>query len=197
MKFLSIILLLLLAGCTKRNFFPDEDDPGLSRFTSRGYNIATAYINNVPYINPFHKFIIGGSNSVPTLRKVITNSMADTLSLSWDIGINDNGQASYNGQYHSISLLMPISKSFNQSNFLQLSSTRSDSNQIQINSFINQPYTLAGTSNIYFVQLKIDKSVTLPVHYIISGLFDGNIGDTILVTKGRFDFEIDASTLNF
>ncbi|MDQ2864488.1 MAG: hypothetical protein M3R50_12750 [Bacteroidota bacterium] len=197
MKFLSIILLLLLAGCTKRNFFPDEDDPGLSRFTSRGYNIATAYINNVPYINPFHKFIIGGSNSVPTLRKVITNSMADTLSLSWDIGINDNSQASYNGQYHSISLLMPIPKSFNQSNFLQLSGTRSDSNQIQINSSVNQPYTLAGTSNIYFVQLKIDKSITLPVHYIITGLFDGNIGDTILVTKGRFDFEIDASTLNF
>ena len=195
---MPIILLVLLTGCSKRNYFPDEDDSGLSRFTSRGYNIVTAYINNVPYINPYHNSIFGGgSNTVPMLSKISTNSTFDTLSISWEIGINENGEATFNSQYYSISLLIPIPKSFNQNNFLQLSGTRSDSNQIQLNSFINQPSSLAGKSNIYFVQIKVDNSITSSAHYIISGLFDGNIGNNILITKGRFDFEIDASTLNF
>ena len=92
---------------------------------------------------------------------------------------------------------MPVPKSFTQNDLLQISGKRFDSNQIQINSYVNQPYALSGTSNIYFVQLKIDKSVTPSSYYIISGLFDGNIGDSILVTKGRIDFEIDGNTLNF
>src|SRR6185312_12710090 len=160
MKLTPIILLLLLTGCEKRNFFPDEDNPGLSRFTSRGYNIVTAYINNVPYINPYHNSVFGGgSNTVPMLGKISTNSAFDTLSISWQIGINENGQASFNSTYYSISLLIPIPKSFNQNNFLQLSGVRSDSNQIQLNSFINQPSSLAGKSNIYFVQIKVDNSI--------------------------------------
>lgn len=52
-KFLPLLLVLSVAGCQKRNYFPDEYNPGLSRFTSHGFNIGTFYLNNVPYINPF------------------------------------------------------------------------------------------------------------------------------------------------
>jgi hypothetical protein len=48
-----ILLLLNFSGCKKRNFYPDPDDPGLSRFTSYRFNVVTEYINGVPYINPF------------------------------------------------------------------------------------------------------------------------------------------------
>ena len=191
------ITLLLLAGCTKRNFFPDEDDPGLSLLTSNGFNIASSYINKVPYINPYHNTIFGINNYLPTLRKIITNSAFDTLSLSWQIEPNDSSLI-YNAKYQSITLLIPVPKIFTQNDFLLLNGQRfsSNTNKINIQSNYYLFNQLSGTSNIYFVEIKKDNSVD-PKNYIISGLFDGNIGDSILITKGRFDFEIGAGSLNF
>jgi hypothetical protein len=191
------ITLLLLAGCAKRNFFPDEDDPGLSLLTSNGFNIASSYINEVPYINPYHKTIFGINNYLPALRKIITNSAFDTLSLSWQIEPNDSSLI-YNAKYQSITLLIPVPKIFTQNDFLLLNGQRfsSNTNKINIQSNYYLFNQLSGTSNIYFVEIKKDNSVD-PKNYIISGLFDGNIGDSILITKGRFDFEIGAGSLNF
>lgn len=198
-KFLLIMIItqLLLAGCVKRNFFPDEDDPGLSLLTSHGFNIASSYINKVPYINPYHNTIFGINNYLPALHKTITNSGLDTLTLSWKIEPNDSSLI-YNAKYQSITLLMPVPKIFTQNDFLQLKGQRfsSNTNKINIQSNYYLFNQLSGTSNIYFVEIKKDNSVD-PKNYIISGLFDGNIGDSILITKGRFDFEIAAGSLNF
>ena len=73
-----------------------------------------------------------------------------------------------------------------------------DSNAIVINSFDNYSDTLAGKSNLYFINIHYN----LPPNnskgtYSLSGLFNGNIGDSILISKGRFDFEIDADKVNF
>ncbi len=199
-KTLLLCFTLLLIGCGKRNFFPDEDDPGLSRLTSRGYNIATMYINKVPYINTYHKPLLGGiTNSVSTVRRIITNSAFDTLEISWQIEINDSSN-SYNQPYHSISLLMPVPKSLTARDFVAMSGKRfeHDTNAIAINSFYNFPGTLAGKSNVYFVAIKYNAPANSSARtYSLSGLFNGNIGDSILITKGRFDFEIDASQINF
>src|SRR3569623_584339 len=87
---LLIVLILFFSSSGKRNFFPDEDDQGLSRLTFHGYNIATAYINDVPYINPYDRSIFGGGgNEQPVVRRIITNSNFDTLSVSWRIERND------------------------------------------------------------------------------------------------------------
>lgn len=198
-KYLLVMLitLLLLAGCGKRNFFPDEDDPGLSRFTSYGYNIATNYINGQPYINPFRNTIFGIGNYLPSLQKIVTNSASDTLSLSWEIEPNDSSSI-YNAKFQRITLLMPVPKSFTQNDFLLLNGQRfaSNTNRIYIQSNYYLSYPLSGSSNIYFVEIKKDNLTNLK-NYFISGLFDGNIGDSILITKGRFDFKIDAGSLNF
>jgi hypothetical protein len=199
-KTLIVCLTILLIGCGKRNFFPDEDDPGLSLLTSRGYNIATMYINNVPYINTYHKPFLGGIiNSVPTVRRRITNSAFDTLEISWQIKINDSSN-SYNQPYHSISLLMPVSKNFTAHDFLAMSGKRfeQDTNAIAINSFYNFQDTLSGKSNVYFVAINYNSPANSSARtYSLSGLFNGNIGDSILITKGRFDFKIDAGQINF
>jgi hypothetical protein len=34
-------------------------------------------------------------------------------------------------------------------------------------------------------------------YFVLSGLFDANIGDSIFVSKGRFDFEFNPGSLNF
>lgn len=196
-KYLLIIFitLLLLAGCAKRNFFPDEDDPGLSLLTSHGYNIVTNYINGKPYINPFRNTFRG--NYLPVLQKIVTGSTYDTLSLSWLIQPKDSS-TSYNSPYQSISLLIPVPKTFTKSDFLQMSSNRFlNTNKIQIQSYFSPGLNqLSGKANIYFVEITTD-SLNYTNYLSMTGLFDGNIGDSILITKGRFDFEINADRLNF
>ncbi len=193
-KFLPLLLALGLTGCAKRNYFPDESNPGLSRFTSYGFNIGTFYLNNVPYINPF----LGPSsgNSMPIIRKIVTNSTFDTLMLSWQIGINDNGSTESNSPYQMISLLMPIPKSFTKVDFIAMSGQRFEYNS----NILQTPYyydALSVLPNIYFVKINPIPTSDTTANLELSGLFNGNIGDSILITKGRFDFQIDESSLNF
>lgn len=186
------IIVLLFSGCTKRNFYPDPDDSGLSILSSHGFNIASLYINNVPYINPYKRGILGGVvNSAPSVHKILTGSTFDTLSLSWFISKNDNSTR-YNSPYHNISLLIPVSKSFSINDFIALSGKRlpANANGILVNSFYNT--SNPGTSNLYFVKISLDTSALY-----FSGLFDGKIGDSIVISKGRFDFKIDKNAINF
>ena len=191
--YITTIFLFFIAGCAKRNFFPDTDDPGLSLLTSHGYNVASNYINGQPYVNPFG-FLNG--NSLPFLEKIVTNNALDTLSLSWPIELNSSSQVN-NSMYQRIFLLIPIPKSFTQNDFSSMSGTRLlNTNTVQIQSYFNYPGISSGNANVYFV--KIGADILNNSKYIkISGLFDGNIGDSILITKGRFDFEINADNLNF
>jgi len=94
--------------------------------------------------------------------------------------------------------LIPVAKSFTQNDFLSLSVRRfsSDSGAINIQA-VDSPYFRASSSNIYFVQINIDKLKSQTLYYEISGLFDGNVWDSIQVTKGGFDFEINSQNLNF
>ena len=198
-KIIACILILYLSGCNKRNFFPDPDDPGLSLLTSHGFNIATVYINGVPYINTYSKPLFGGIiNSVPTVTKTSTNSTYDTLSISWQIEINDSSGSRSNSLYQTISLLMPVPKTFAKTDFFALGGQRfsDNTNAVVFHSYNNYSDSLSGTSNIYFVNISYNTSGTT-TNLIFSGLFNGNIGDTILITKGRFDFQIAESSLNF
>ena len=188
------IILIVSASCGKRNFFPDQDDLGLSLLTAHGFNIASNYINGQPYVNPFGGILRG--NYLPVLQKVSSTNVQDTLSLSWHIEAND-GTSISNSKYTSIIFILPVSKSFNQQDFLAFNGQKFTSNSarlyLQTNSF-NNP--LRGSANLYFVEINPDDLIN-PNSYIISGLFDGNIGDSILVTKGRFDFRIAINRLNF
>ncbi|HXR85143.1 MAG TPA: hypothetical protein VN722_12585 [Hanamia sp.] len=183
---LLITLILLFSSCMKRNFFPDEDDPGLSRLTFYGYNIATNYINDVPYINPFRGSWRG--NSLPTLKRISTSSDFDTLRLSWPIERNDASDMSLS-PFNDISLLTPISKSFTIYDFIALAGKRfsSNTNTVILNS--NEDFGLA---NLYFIKITDDGK-----YLTFSGLFDGHMADGILITKGRFDFRISVNNINF
>jgi hypothetical protein len=199
-KIFTAFGLVILIGCGKRNFFPDEDDPGLSLLTSRGYNIATMYINNVAYINPARTSFLGGiANALPTVTLRQTSGAFDTLDISWKIEKNVK-TPSYNSSYYSVSLLLPVSKTFTARDFSAMSgkSFSSNSDAIAINSDFGYPDGFSGISNIYFVKVNyVDSSATTSRSYAFSGLFNGNIGDSILITKGRFDFTISADAIQF
>jgi hypothetical protein len=187
-----ILLLINFTSCAKRNFYPDPDNPGLSRFTSYGFNVVTEYINGVPYINPFN--VVRG-NYLPFLRKISTNSAFDTLSLSWQIEINGTQSSAY--YFEGTCILIPVSKTFNQNDFLALSGQRFDSTKgaMQLN-FGYIPDEFSGTANVYFVKIYTNSNDSIRT-YTISGLFNGNMGSNAVITDGRFDFQISSADLNF
>jgi len=189
------MVLLESLTCKRQNLYPDTDNPGLSRFTSYGYNTATEYINGSPYINPFSVFT---GNDLAYVQKIATTSAFDSLSISWEIVTNDSSLP-FNPDYKTISLLMPVSKTFSESDFLALSGQRfaSNTNTVTIQEFNDTAFAvLSGTANIYFVKVDSDNS-SAGAKFAFSGLFDGNIGDSILITKGRFDFDISKDGFNF
>lgn len=203
-KLLPCLLILSLTGCTKRNYFPDEDDPGLNLLSSHGFNIGTFYINDTAYINTYRKGLFAGGiiNYVPTFTKIATNSTSDTLIMSWPIELNNGSDTTYNSPYQMISLSMPVPKSFTKADLIAMEGKRfaSNTNAITLQTSYYSGDTLSGISNIYFVNIKyetISSSTSSTTYLDLSGLFNGNIGDSILITKGRFDFQIDESSLNF
>ena len=182
---LLFIMVFLLTKCNSWNFYPDADDPGLSRFTSRGYNVATNYINDRPFKNTGHD---------PILFKDSTGNSVDTLRFTWELYANDTPRATF--AYNNISFLLPVPASFNKTNLLAFDRQRF-LNSVSVTLRDSLFKTITGSGSLYFVSVTESGSDPAEKYIKLSGLFNGNIGDSVTITKGRFDFEIKENTLNF
>jgi hypothetical protein len=196
------VFIFLLTGCEQpRNFFGDADDPGLSRFTARGYDIVSLYLNDSVYVNPYRHYPLGGaSNSDVTIQKIVTTGVYDTLSISWEIAFADAPDDQLD--VSNLSILLPVEKNFTQTDLLTWEGKRfpvdlSVPVTILLNRF-NRQFAAAdtGTGIIYFVKIYKDEKNSTDTVYQFSGLFEGNAGNNKL-TKGRFDFRVNAADLNF
>ena len=196
--FLLFLLSFELTSCYKRHFYEDPDDPGLSRFTNRTYNVTSAYINSEPWVTSFNS--LSGPSPAIVFRDS-TSSPSDTLYIAWQGGLTHaNAFPSSpwrNWPYLVISI--PIKKNFFKSDFLALNgrifSADSATVAISHNSYglVSPAVSVSGKGKIYFVNVKPglhDREFT------IAGLFEGNIGDSIHITKGRFDYRILPSDNN-
>lgn len=195
-KLVICVTVISLSGCKPpRNFFEDTDDPGLSRLTSREYNIVTAYINDSAYINPYNYNATNnsGGNSPVIIKVIHTNSTMDTLTIAWQIVPNDT--ANNISWYSNITLSMPVPKSFSASDFLMWNGKRFPQDPTTVTIQLGQygSATPTGDGSIYFIKLSPDTTYQT---YIFSGLFAGNI-DGIQITKGRFDFKLSQSDITF
>lgn len=187
LKYITVTsaIILSLTGCIKQKFYPDPDDPGLSRFTSKQYQTGTCYINEESYINYWPKGGIGiGSSLFPTITKVQSGSTADSLDFSWPIGINEKNKF-INGKYSRISIRLPVSPTFSRYDLTAWNDKRFGTDVATL--YLDNH--LKGTANIYFV--KISRAKTENDTWLMTGLFDGNIGDSIIVKKGRFDYYVE------
>jgi hypothetical protein len=213
-KYLYHLLLLIgiffsITGChPDRNFYPDQYNPGLSRFTARGYGIVSAYINDSPYVNPYttgYSFYgpVGIGNTQVALNINHTSTTYDTLEISWEVTPNFSATSYYYG-YSYINLYMPIPKSFSESDLLSWRLKRFPEDDtaetvsvgINSNNYSNNT-PLLGPGSIYFVRLDPEGTGIAPQPYVFSGLFQGTAGNGAHITKGRFDFSITPSTLNY
>ncbi|MEO8821253.1 MAG: hypothetical protein ABI374_10455 [Ginsengibacter sp.] len=183
----SFIPLFFLTTCHGTwPFYPDTNNPGLSRFTSRGYNIASSYINGRPYVN--------NGSYYPLLQKDSSGNAVDTLQFQWDLYSRDSKNMT--AGYKNISFLLQVPASFNKTNFIAFNGQRF-LNSVPFTIQDTSLNTLSGIGTLYFVSVTEDLSYSNEKYIKLSGLFDGNIGDSISITKGRFDFEIQENSLNF
>lgn len=185
-KFLLISFFpaVFLMTCRYSNFYPDADDQGLSRFTSHGYNIVSAYVNGEPYTNE------GVSNPVITKDSGLNNTL-DTLVISWSMRPTLAGLKPIYG----ITFSIPVLKSFSQKDFLTMSDERLANVLLTVTDSSMNKHT--GMGNLFFVKLQ-EIPMTMGSTYLqLSGLFDGITADSIILTKGRLDFSVDTGTLNF
>jgi hypothetical protein len=214
----TIITCVLFTACTKylpRNFYQDPNNQGLSVFTSRSYNIMSMYIDSVPYVNPYicscQIFSQTWYNSPVSILAKHTAATLDTLYISWQIA--DSDHASIPLPYNYLTLLMPVQKGFSQRDFMALNGQRfvlDSTNGIQAVLSVaygippnGNPYyngstyqNVVGPAAVYFTQVQSNANDSLNT-YQFSGLFEGNPGNTLHITKGRFDFQVPASSLNF
>ena len=109
-----IPLVFLTTKCQFSNFYPDPDDQGLSRFTSRGYNVASTYINERPYRNT--------GSYYPLLKKDSTGNSIDTLQFTWQLYPND--PLFMFPPYDNISFHLPVPETFNKNNLLAFNGQR-------------------------------------------------------------------------
>ena len=183
---LFFIPLVFLTTCHFSNFYPDPDDPGLSRFTSRGYNVATTYVNGKSFVNT--------GSFTPILQKDSTGSTVDTLHFKWNIYRNDSTYLK--SGYQSISFLLPVPSVFNKTNLLAFNGQRF-LNSVPVTLQDSSLRNFSGIATLYFVSVSETNYSSNQKYIKLSGIFDGNIGDSIHITKGRFDFEIYEDYLNF
>lgn len=178
--FMNALLLVSAGGCIKQTFYPDIDNPGLSRFTSQHFNAGSCYINDTPYVNYWVKASLFGHQLLPELIKIETASVMDSLDFRWQIGLK-KGKDFTEGRYRTISIRIPVPKDFTRQDFMSWNDKifTSDVNTLVLND------SLKGAANIYFVKITANEEGT---NIYVSGLFDGYIGNDIFVKNGRFDY---------
>lgn len=189
---LSFFVLIAFSGCLKQRFLPDPHNPGLNRLTDKQTNTGTCYINDVPYINywPESGFSLGwGPSHFPQLSRVISANAPDSIDLSWRIGKRVN-EKFIQGDYNDIIIRVPALQGATLGNFLSWNGKRFSSNECSL--YMNY-YSLKGTANIYFVKISTRQNDSSFLN--ISGLFDGNVGDSIIIKKGRFDYVVERKWL--
>lgn len=200
---LFFIAYIGILGCNKRNFYPDPNNPGLSLLTSRGFDIMSTYINEIPFVNTYHGSLFSGAilNSPVLIMKIHTSAVLDTLSIFWTIQPGDNSYTGAFLDYNFLNILIPVPKAFSASAFLAWNGARFTTNSgtgvtIRLNNDYLPDSASNDTAGIYFIQIVPVGSDTSGEYYF-SGIFEGNIGNSISITKGRFDFMIDPSQIQF
>lgn len=183
----------MLHGCLKQRFIPDPYDPELSRFTSKELQTGTCYINDLAYINYWPESGISISGlPYPEITKLINPNGPDSLVFSWEILRSKEGKA-IDEQSRWISFKIPVVKGFKSNDLLSWNEKRFTPGECAV--YLDWE-KLAGTAGIYFVKTS-ERSTNQAAagsikYFYMTGLFNGNIGDSIMIKKGRFDFIVQA-----
>lgn len=201
----TFIIILSFYSCKKSFFYEDPYNSGLSIFSSKNYNVCSAYINDSAWISEYNNPSIFSftPNTSPIYLSIdtVNNPQSDTLNIVWYGGFKYSPPGFVPFQEHFyLTFAFPVKKNFTKTDFLnwngKLFPSGTTSTTVLFSSlpyyYPNNYSQMTGSGKIYFVKISSQPNNGTS----ISGLFEGNIGDTILIKKGRFDFLLDPSQIN-
>lgn len=194
-----LFLSLAFAGCdtSDTKFFEDPRNKGLSIFSDKANNVASAYFNDQSWRTRDRTYNL---LSPPTryevhVQKLITTTASDTLLIEWRGNIN--GQDNF--LPISLTFHMAVPKSFNASDFITLQGQRYFADGIKSYFTVDGAPSLPtgkGAGTIYFHMAALQTNSPSQNNGRLAGLFETTIGD-LRITKGRFDHSLEPSNARF
>lgn len=188
--------LLMLTGCSKSlsNYIEDDQTPGLSIFSDKGFNILSCYVDGVRWRTVDRLQYLNSSEPPDiyyelTINKAAQSGSNDTLVFLWEGHFND---PYINRRY--LKLTLSVKKDFNKKDFSALQGKRlvidSTSNGYFSTDINGANMELKGNGAIYFHTAAFDSTGNM------AGLFETNING-MKFTKGRFDEDLDMRNVHF
>lgn len=192
-------LLLLIGSCTPKPFFEDPSDPGLTRFTNRGYDAGSAYINDQAWVTGYSSF--GGTDASLIADTNLNRKDSLYLSFTGEYKPGLPGLQPEWRNYYQLLIALPVKKNFSLGDFLQWNGRLFPADTTQVTIYLSNgfppeaPSFVRGSGKIYFTHIQ---ALSDPTQILgMAGLFEGKIGDSISITRGRFDFRLGENQLIF
>jgi hypothetical protein len=191
---------LLIMGCSKNytNYYADGEDNGIAIFSNTGNNVLSCFIDGKPWRTVDRKtsgFAYSRTSYEVYISKQLTNSLLDTLIITWEGYYPPNNFSNGN-----LNLIIPVAKNFSYKDFSALQGQR-----LQIDtttaffstsiSGLNNNNT-KGKGNIYFYAAQLDSIGTSSYIGKMSGLFEADFG-AFKITRGRFDHLLTPENVYF
>lgn len=186
--------LIFIAACDQSDtrFFEDPDNNGLSLFSNKTNNIASAYFNGEVWRTRDRVYdLISYPSYELYIRKEITATASDTLIFEWPgyyLNQNDERQI-------YLYFAMAIPKNFRAADLVSLKGRRLYADGITSYFKVRGSSLLPtnkGIGTIYFHMTEIQLNPQADGNGKIAGLFEASIGN-LKITKGRFDHNLDPS----
>lgn len=188
--FIYGLFCLLAAGCVKQTsyYYADRETPGVAIFSNTSNNIFTCLLGDSSW-RTITRSVGGGLFIRPVyevfIERHITNSTTDTLSITW---LGD--AASFRGNSSSISLALPVAKSFVMTDLAAMQGKRmvidGSNGLFRVNLTGLPGGNASGKGVIYFNRLIFQSAGTNRYTGYMAGLLEADLG-TIKILSGRFD----------
>jgi len=196
----ALVLCVLITGCEKNEsvYYKDPDTPGVAILSNKGNNLLTCFMNGLPWktLPRTIKYGFGSSVSELEIRRIKTNSLTDTLTITWRTDASNQDQ-------YDIVLTLPVAKNFQLKDMVAYQGRRIEIDSTNGYFSLNQSYSSFSSYNgkgvIYFNTANVDSTGIDNITGRISGLLEANfLPGTPLsqtVTSGRFDDNITAAEI--
>lgn len=187
---LFCLLLAVTSGCTKQtsHFYQDPAKPGTAIFSNTSNNVFSCLIGDSSW-RTITRVVGGGLFTRPVyevfIEKHTTNGAADTLSITW---LGD--PASFRGNYSTISLGLPVAKSFRITDLAAMQGKRllidGSNGFFQVNLNGQASGNTSATGSIYFNRLSFQPAGINSYTGYMAGLLEADAG-SFKILSGRFD----------
>ena len=195
-----ILPILVLQACVKdvSEYYADGENPGLAIFSNNSNNVLSCFIADKPWRTTTRTtagLIFARAHYEVYIQKQITNTLSDTLHISWNGYYPPNKDMPGN-----LTLHLAIPKNFTYLSLSALNGQRLnvDATAGYFSTSISQLNNISnrGSGKIYFNTALFDSIAPNTYNGKLSGLFEANF-NSFKITNGRFDHFFGPDQIRF